>query len=106
MIAEYNSLVSNPLFTAPPTSRRFNADFPVSYLLHPGTAIYVGYNRNLSRPGPPVEGRVVDEFMNDGRQFFVKSSYLFAGWRTWSRGFNASCSTNRVIGSSSNRVID
>jgi hypothetical protein len=50
MIAEYNSLVSNPLFTAPPTSRRFNADFLVSYLLHPGTAIYAGYNSNLSRP--------------------------------------------------------
>jgi len=52
MIAEYNSLVSNPLFTALPT-RRFNADFLVSDLLHPGTAIYVGYNSNLSRPGPP-----------------------------------------------------
>jgi hypothetical protein len=100
MIAEYNSLVSNPLFTAPPTSRRFNADFPVSYLLHPGTAIYVGYNSNLSRPGPPVEGRVVDEFMNDGRQFFVKSSYLFAGWPdvvAWIQRELLYQSSNRVI---------
>ena len=34
--------------------RRFNADFLIAYVLHPGTAIYVGYNTNLSRPGPPV----------------------------------------------------
>jgi hypothetical protein len=76
VIAQYSALVSNPLFTATPTARGFNADVLVGYLVHPGTALYIGYNSNLSRPGPGEEGRVVDRLINDGRQFFVKASYL------------------------------
>jgi hypothetical protein len=29
------------------TEREFNADFLLTYLVHPGTAIYVGYNSDL-----------------------------------------------------------
>ena len=53
-IAQYNALLTNPQLTSAVTGRRFNADFLIAYVLHPGTAIYVGYNTNLSRPGPPV----------------------------------------------------
>ena len=51
-IAQYNALLTNPQLTSAVTGRRFN--FLIAYVLHPGTAIYVGYNTNLSRPGPPV----------------------------------------------------
>jgi hypothetical protein len=76
-IAQYNALLANPLLTSTPTRRSFNADFLFTYLVHPGTAIYLGYNSNLSRPGPPVDGPAPDRFVNDGRQVFLKVSYLF-----------------------------
>jgi hypothetical protein len=67
-----------------PTTKQLNGDFLITYLVHPGTAIYVGYNsdfQNLDRrllPGP-TGGlvRTRDRLMNDGRLFFVKVSYLF-----------------------------
>jgi Domain of unknown function (DUF5916) len=75
-IAQYSSVLANPFNTATPTARGLNGDFLISYLLHPGTALYVGYNSNLSKPAPAI-GRVsADEFVNDGRQFFVKISYM------------------------------
>jgi hypothetical protein len=68
-----------------PTQREFNADFLITYLVHPGTAIYVGYNsdlQNLDVVGatPGVPGYVTNTakgYINDSRQFFVKASYLF-----------------------------
>ena len=85
VILQYNSLlagtpgVGSP-YTYLPTAKEFNADFLVTYLLHPGTAIYVGYNSDLQNLN--VE-RGVGVFntprglMNDSRQFFVKASYMF-----------------------------
>src|SRR5581483_8346870 len=52
VIFKYNALldgtpgIESP-YTYLPTSRHVNADFLVSYLIHPGTAIYVGYNSDL-----------------------------------------------------------
>ena len=90
VILQYNALlagtpgVGSP-YTYFPTSRQFNADFLVTYLVHPGTAIYVGYNSDLKNlnvvpatPGSP--GYVTNTphgYINDSRQFFVKVSYLF-----------------------------
>ena len=90
VILQYNALlagtpgVGSP-FTYLPTSRQFNADFLVTYLVHPGTAIYVGYNSDLQNlnvePGTPMMlGGVTNTargYLNDSRQFFVKVSYLF-----------------------------
>ena len=51
--------------------------------MHPGTAIYVGYNSNLQnldrRLMPTPNGLLTtpEGYINDGRQFFVKASYLF-----------------------------
>ncbi|PYX32333.1 MAG: hypothetical protein DMG80_08110 [Acidobacteria bacterium] len=67
-----------------PTGKNFNADFLITYLVHPGTALYVGYNSNLQNLDPalaidPNIGGVrrSDRMINDGRLFFVKASYLF-----------------------------
>jgi hypothetical protein len=65
----------------------------MTYLIHPGTAVYVGYNSNLENLIPglcvPAPGSLVgcdpdgnglvrsNRLINDGRIFFVKVSYLF-----------------------------
>ena len=90
VIVQYNALlagtpgVGSP-YTYVKTSREFNADFLVTYLVHPGTAIYVGYNSDLEnlnvvpRMGS-TPGYVVNTprgYINNSRQFFVKASYMF-----------------------------
>ena len=66
-----------------PTTKNFNTDILITYLLHPGTAIYVGYNTNQQNLDPsltidPVIGgvRYGSRLINDGRLFFIKASYL------------------------------
>ena len=90
LILQYNSLlagtpgVGSP-YTYLPTSKQFNADFLITYLVHPGTAIYIGYNSDLQnldvvRSTPGFPGSVTNTrngFLNDSRQFFVKVSYMF-----------------------------
>jgi hypothetical protein len=84
MILQYTATLANPTLTSLQTTKQFNADFLLTYLVHPGTAIYVGYNgdrQNIKTPlGFDAFGRLQrtqDDFLMDGRQFFVKISYLF-----------------------------
>jgi len=84
VILEYNTVLANPGLTYLQSTKGFNADVLVTYLVHPGTALYVGYNSDMAnmRPGLPVDpyGQIVRSpsgFLNDGRQFFVKIAYLF-----------------------------
>src|SRR5712671_3524649 len=73
---DYNSVLPNTRLVAQELTKRFNADLLFTYLLHPGTAVYIGYSdrrENLAldgrrRPGPPD--------LNAGRQVFIKLSYL------------------------------
>jgi hypothetical protein len=51
-IGQYSSVLSNPANFALPTTKNFNADSLATYLLHPGTALYAGYNSNLQNPDP------------------------------------------------------
>ena len=84
-IGQYNAVLSNPNFTYLQTSKNFNADFLFTYLVHPSTALYVGYNTNLENIGetlaPDGLGGINHDpnsrLHNDGRNFFVKASYLF-----------------------------
>ena len=91
LILQYNSLLANTPgnaiypYTYLPTEKQFNADFLLTYLIHPGTAVYIGYNSDLQNldhrlPSGP-EGLAglytAKGFMNDSRQLFVKVSYLF-----------------------------
>lgn len=82
-IGEYNSVLANPAFTSLKTSKNLNGDFLFTYLLRPSTALYVGYNSNLENLASPLavgpDGDLVRgrRFLNDGRNFFVKASYLF-----------------------------
>jgi hypothetical protein len=91
VILQYNSVLANTPdntfypYTYLPTEKEFNADVLLTYLVHPGTAIYVGYNsdlQNLDRElMPGIEGPAGlysgRGYINDSRQFFVKASYQF-----------------------------
>jgi hypothetical protein len=83
MILQYTTVLSDPRLSALSPTKNFNTDFLITYLVHPGTAIYVGYNTNLQNldrrllPTPTGLLTTPDNFINDGRQFFVKASYLY-----------------------------
>jgi hypothetical protein len=91
VIGQYNAVLSNYNAAFPqyalsslPPAKNFNADVLLTYFVHPGTAVYVGYNsdlQNFTNP-PSVDAlgnlsRTPEHFLNDGRQIFVKISYLF-----------------------------
>jgi hypothetical protein len=82
-IGQYNAVLSNPSFTSIYQQKDFNADFLVTYLVHPSTALYVGYNSNLETVLDPLQADINgnllfgNRFRNDGRNLFVKASYLF-----------------------------
>ena len=83
-IGQYSAVLANPLNTSLQTTKNFNADILFTYFVHPGTAVYVGYNSNLQNLDPRLGldqygniDRTRDRLINDGRQFFVKISYLF-----------------------------
>lgn len=94
LIGQYTTTIANPGFTTLQTTKQFNGDVLFTYLLNPGTAIYVGYNSDLQNidpsllrtcgglacaPGETFDGilRTRNSFLNDGRQVFIKLSYLF-----------------------------
>lgn len=85
LILQYNAVLSNPAISSLPRTKSFNADFLITYLIHPGTAIYVGYNSDVANfdrhlAVDPVTGNIVttpNGYINDGRQFFVKASYVY-----------------------------
>lgn len=83
VIGQYASLLANPQLTSLRTEKSFNADILATYMPHPGTAIHIGYNSNLANLDPSLatddDGNMVRtrrSFINDGRQVFVKLSYL------------------------------
>lgn len=84
LILQYSAVLANPQFTSLATTKNLNIDFLITYLVHPGTAVYVGYNSNLQNLDPALAlgpdgslARTRNSFINDSRQFFVKVSYLF-----------------------------
>lgn len=91
VIAEYDSTLVNPTETSLQRTKQIQTQALFTWLPHPGTVIYVGYNndiQNLSRslcnrepngacnPAEPVPPTSVD-YLNTGKQIFVKVSYLF-----------------------------
>ncbi len=64
---DFDSLASN-----------YKGQFLLGYTPNPGTALYVGYNDDLSRSGfNPFSGKLEPGFRRNGRTFFIKMSYLF-----------------------------
>jgi hypothetical protein len=83
-ITQYEATLANPLLADLPRRKNLNFDVLFTYLLHPGTALYVGYNSNLQNLDRALlynsnvgDFQRAQKFMNDGRQVFVKLAYLF-----------------------------
>ncbi|HEY0797455.1 MAG TPA: carbohydrate binding family 9 domain-containing protein [Acidisarcina sp.] len=91
VIVEYDTTLANPLETSLPRTKQVGTEALLTWLPHPGTAIYIGYNndlqnldRTLCNRGPngacDPNNSVVprsQQYLNDGRQIFIKASYLF-----------------------------
>ena len=76
LILQYNAVLSNPDISSLSRTKNFNTDFLITY---------VGYNSDLENLDhnlavDPVTGAILttrNGYINDGRQFFVKASYVF-----------------------------
>jgi len=89
LILQYYAVLANTPgntvypYTYLPTQKQFNTDFLITYLVHPGTAVYVGYNSDLQNYDhglalDPLAGLYSNRgYINDSRQFFVKVAYQF-----------------------------
>ena len=81
LILDYNAVLPNEDLVSLTRAKRLNADVLVTYLLNPGTALYVGYtdryeNLRLDPLAPGGLARTTGPGNSTGRQFFVKLSYL------------------------------
>jgi hypothetical protein len=91
LIVEYDSTLANPLQTSLQRTKEVQTQALLTWLPHPGTVIYIGYNNDIQNfnhrfcstipnsrscdPTQPILPRGLN-YLNDGRQFFIKASYL------------------------------
>jgi hypothetical protein len=89
VIVEYDSTLANPVETSLTRTKQVQTQALLTWLPHPGTVVYVGWNDDLQNynhtlcarmggtcdPTQPILPRG-PIYLNDGRQFFVKASYL------------------------------
>ncbi len=91
LIGQYISTLPNAQFTSLTNSKTLFADALVTYMPHPGTAVYFGYLGNFAnidralctRDGngqcdtnEPILAPTYSSLMNDGKTLYVKVSYL------------------------------
>jgi len=91
VITEYDSTLTNPAETSLLRTKQIGTQALFTWLPHPGTVLYIGYNndlQNLDRslcnrtltgacdPLDPTPPRA-NNYLNDGKQIFVKFAYLF-----------------------------
>jgi hypothetical protein len=81
-IVDYSGVLPNASLVNLQRTKRLSYDFLLTYLLHPGTAFYLGYtdiyeNLLFDPSRPPYLQLTGSPNLNTGRQVFVKLSYLF-----------------------------
>jgi hypothetical protein len=82
MIVDYNAVLDNPALISLDRQKRVTGDVLLTYLIHPGTALYLGYtdsleNLSLVSGSPFTTARIGFPSTTTARQFFAKISYLF-----------------------------
>jgi hypothetical protein len=91
VIVEYDSTLANAAETSLPRTKQVGTEALFTWLPHPGTAVYIGYNNDLQNLDRSLCNRLQNgncdsnnttpprapDFLNDGRQIFIKASYLF-----------------------------
>jgi len=80
-IIDYNGVRPNAALVDLTRDKRVTADVLVTYMVNPGTAVYVGYtdqyaNVRIDPLEPPALRQIASPTTSVGRQFFVKASYL------------------------------
>ena len=89
-IVEYDSVGRDPFVSALDRTKQVSAQVLLTWLPHPGTAIYVGYDSDLQNLDRSLCNRIATgacdptntdqpratQYLNDGRQIFIKASYL------------------------------
>jgi hypothetical protein len=91
LIGQYIATLPNPQLTDAENSKSLFADALFTYMPHPGTALYVGYIGNFANidralctreqdgvcnPNQPILPPTGSSLMNDGKNVYVKLSYL------------------------------
>ncbi len=90
VIVEYDSLLVNPAQVSLLRTKQIGTQALLTWLPHPGTAIYLGYNNDLQNLDRGLCNRLLagpcdssnttrprsPNYLNDGRQIFLKASYL------------------------------
>jgi len=91
VIVEYDSTLVNSAETSLLRTKQVSTQALFTWLPHPGTAIYIGYNNDLQNLDRSLCNRLASgscdadnteaprstQFLNDGKQIFIKASYLF-----------------------------
>ena len=91
VVAEYDSTHANPANTSLLRTKQVATQALLTWLPHPGTAVYIGYSNDLQNLDRSLCNRLPNgtcdpnnttlpragPLLNDGRQIFVKASYLF-----------------------------
>ena len=82
MIVDYTATLPNSSLSALARQKRVTGDVLLTWLLHPGTAFYLGYTDRLENqgilPGTPARlGQLDFPSTTTSRQIFAKLSYLF-----------------------------
>jgi hypothetical protein len=91
VIVEYDSTLANAAETSLLRTKQVGTEALFTWLPHPGTAIYIGYNNDMQNLDRSLCNRLPSgvcdannttaphaaQMLNDGRQIFVKASYLF-----------------------------
>jgi hypothetical protein len=82
LILDYNATLPNATLSSLDKSKAVAADVLLTWLLHPGTAFYLGYTDRLENLGilagpPPTLVRLNFPSTTTDRAVFVKLSYLF-----------------------------
>jgi hypothetical protein len=79
-ILDYNSVASNRSVVDLEPGRHVGADILLTWLAHPGTALYIGYTDGYDAAAiDPTRRQFTQDgaLRSTGRQLFVKSSWLF-----------------------------
>ena len=81
LVLDYNALTPDASLVDYSHTKRLTGDLLLSYVLNPGTSLYVGYTdrqENLRLFTNPNQVQTVDDLgLHTGKQVFVKLSYLF-----------------------------
>jgi len=91
VILEYDSTHANPAETSILRTKQIGSQALLTWLPHPGTAVYIGYNNDLQNLDRTLCNRLQNgacdpnntvvprssQYLNDGRQLFIKAAYLF-----------------------------